>query len=101
MPLIPGAVDAVRLGAIPAGLLANREFAECLVADADGSTIAEDVRTLLYDPQTAGGLLISAAQGSASELLDSLRQAGLSAAMVGRVRKARSEADAGRAIVLR
>ena len=33
-PLLPGALDAVRLGAIPGGLLANRDFASCVVADA-------------------------------------------------------------------
>lgn len=101
VPIIPGALDAVRLGAIPGGLIANREFAECLVADASGSTIPEDVRTLLYDPQTAGGLLISIARESASSLLDSLREGGIPAAIVGQVSGARSEADGGPAIVLR
>jgi len=85
VPLIPGALDAVRLGAIPAGLLANREFAECLVADAPGAAIPENVRTLLYDPQTAGGLLISVANVNAPALLASLRAAGIPAALVGRV----------------
>jgi len=101
VPVIPGALDAVRLGAIPGGLIANREFAECLVEDVSGSTIPDDVRTLLYDPQTAGGLLISVASGSASALHDSLRGAGIPAAIVGRVPRERSEADAGPAIVLR
>ena len=36
IPLLAGALEAVRLGAIPAGLLANRDFAECVVADAEG-----------------------------------------------------------------
>jgi selenide,water dikinase len=102
VPLIPGALDAVRLGAIPGGLIANREFAECLVADADGSAIDEDVRALLYDPQTAGGLLISVARESAPALLDALRGEGMTAAVtVGRVAGRRSEADGGAAIVLR
>jgi selenide, water dikinase len=101
IPLIPGAVEAVRIGAIPGGLIANREFAECLVADAPGATIADDRRTLLYDPQTAGGLLISVALASAPALLESLRGAEVPAAIVGRVPRARSEADGGPAIVLR
>jgi selenide,water dikinase len=33
VPRIEGALDAIHLGAIPAGLLANREFAECISAD--------------------------------------------------------------------
>ena len=85
VPCIEGARDAVRLGTIPAGQLANREFAECISADAPGSQIPDDLRTLLYDPQTAGGLLVSLAADSADALLASLRGAGLNAARIGSV----------------
>jgi len=85
VPLIAGALDAVHLGAIPAGLLANRDFAECVSADASGSKIADDVRTLLYDPQTAGGLLIAVAPDHADALVSSLRGADLDAAKIGSV----------------
>src|ERR1700733_8545173 len=85
VPRIDGAIAAVQLGAIPAGLLANREFVECLSADAADSQIPDDLRTLLYDPQTAGGLLVSVAAGSADALLASLRGAGLNAARIGSV----------------
>ena len=101
VPLIPGALEAVRLGAIPAGLIANREFAECLVVDAPASAISDDVRTLLYDPQTAGGLLISMAAESAPALLSSLREQGVPAEAIGRVRAPAANADGGPAIVLR
>src|SRR5580698_8605659 len=85
VPRIEGAIDAIHLGAVPAGLLANREFAECVSADAPGSQIPDDLRTLLYDPQTAGGLLISVAPQDADALLGSLRSAGLNAARIGSV----------------
>ena len=85
VPCIEGARDAARLGTVPAGLLANREFAECISADAPGSQIPDDLRTLLYDPQTAGGLLVSVAAESADALLASLRGAGLNAARIGSV----------------
>jgi selenide, water dikinase len=85
IPRIEGALDAIRLGAIPAGLLANREFAECVSADAPGSSIPDDVRALLYDPQTAGGLLISVATGCSSALLRSLHDAGVAATKIGTV----------------
>ena len=85
VPRIEGALDAVHLGTIPAGLLANREFAECISADAPGSQIPEDLRTLLYDPQTAGGLLVSVAADTGDALLASLRGAGLNAARIGSV----------------
>ncbi len=85
VPLIEGALDAVRAGAIPGGLLSNREFAECLVHDSEQGQIPEDLRTLLYDPQTSGGLLLSVAAQDASDLLNSLHRADLAAAIIGRV----------------
>jgi selenide,water dikinase len=85
VPVIEGARDAVRAGAIPGGLLSNREFAECLVADSPEIHVPDDLRALLYDPQTSGGLLISVASDTASELLALLQDAGLPAAMIGRV----------------
>ena len=85
IPLIEGALDAVRAGAIPGGLLNNRDFAECVVTDSPGSLIADDLRALLYDPQTSGGLLISVAAEDAPTLLADLLNAGVPAAAIGRV----------------
>jgi selenide,water dikinase len=101
VPRIEGALDAIHLGAIPAGLLANRDFAECVSADAPGSHIADDLRTLLYDPQTAGGLLISVASDHAEAILTSLRRAGLNAAKIGSVRGPYGVGQGGPAILLR
>jgi selenide, water dikinase len=101
VPRIVGALDAVHLGAIPAGLLSNRDFVECLSADQPGSQIADDLRTLLYDPQTAGGLLISVAPEHADALLGSLRSAGLNAAKIGSVRGPYTAGQGMPAIVLR
>jgi selenide,water dikinase len=101
VPRIEGALDAVHLGAIPAGLLANREFAECIGADAPGSRIPDDLRTLFYDPQTAGGLLVSVAADSAEALLGSLRGAGLNAAKIGSVRGPYAPGGGEPAILLR
>jgi selenide, water dikinase len=79
--LLPGAREAVARGAVPAGLLANRAFAECVAQDEDGLAIAEEVRQLLYDPQTAGGLLLSVPQAQADALVAELRSAGYPYAM--------------------
>ena len=57
IPLLPGALECVRAGHVPGGLHNNRDFAECMVGYDSG--IAEETRDLLYDPQTAGGLLMS------------------------------------------
>jgi selenide,water dikinase len=73
---LQGALEAIALGAIPAGLKANRDFAECVVEDAPGAVIPGDLRTLLFDPQTAGGLLIAVAPGHAALLVEELQAAG-------------------------
>lgn len=85
VPLIEGAVSAGTGGCIPAGLIANREFAECVVEDAANSVIDDTVRALLYDPQTSGGLLIALPAASAERLVAELREAGYPAAQIGRV----------------
>jgi selenide,water dikinase len=73
--VLDGALDAIRLGCIPGGLLANREFAGCIVT-AQSSNIPDDVQTVLFDPQTAGGLLVSVAQHHADALVNELQAAG-------------------------
>jgi len=83
IPLLEGALECVRAGHIPAGLLANREFAECVVGYAEG--ISEELKTILFDPQTAGGLLISAAPESSGDLLHTLNSSSVSAIEVGDV----------------
>jgi selenide,water dikinase len=80
---LPGALECIRAGYVPGGLKANRDFAECVVEFAD--TVPDEVRTLLFDPQTAGGLLISVAARDAQRLVDSLIRAGASAGEIGEV----------------
>ena len=81
IPLIEGAIQCVRNGHIPGGLTNNRDFAECQVQYDEG--ISEDLKTLLFDPQTAGGLLVSATDGR--RLSEALNTAGIPAAQVGAV----------------
>ncbi len=82
IPLLAGALECVRAGHIPAGLKNNREFAECLVEYDNG--VPDDIRTLLFDPQTAGGLLMSVkAQGN--DWVSRLNAAGIPAVQIGEV----------------
>jgi len=81
IPLLEGAIQCVRNGHIPGGLTNNRAFAECQVQYDEG--ISEDLKALLFDPQTAGGLLVSATDGS--RLSEALNTAGIPAAQVGAV----------------
>ena len=100
VPLIEGALDAIRMGAIPGGLISNREFAECMVADGDRAAIPEELRKLMYDPQTSGGLLISVSREEVGQLLSSLRDAGVRAAQIGSVIES-SQERGNAAIVLK
>jgi selenide, water dikinase len=101
VPRIDGALEAIRLGTIPAGLLANRDFAECVIAKAPGSYIPDELLTLMFDPQTSGPLLISVAEESSEPLLKGLRDAGLAAERIGRVAGVYIPASGNPAIILR
>ena len=83
IPLLEGALDCVRAGYIPGGLKANREFAECVVEFED--SIRDDIKTILFDPQTAGGLLISVAAEDSEDLLRALSAAGIPTVEIGEV----------------
>jgi selenide,water dikinase len=81
IPLIDGALDCVRAGHIPGGLKANREFVECVVGYENG--ISDEIKTMLFDPQTAGGLLISVTAEDGVELTRALNAAGVAAVEIG------------------
>jgi selenide, water dikinase len=81
IPMLDGALDCVRAGHIPGGLVSNRDFAECVVGYEDG--VSDEVKALLFDPQTAGGLLISV-EASAG-LVRALNDAGVPAVEIGDV----------------
>ena len=87
IPVLHGGLECVRLGFIPGGLNSNRDFAECVVEYEPG--VPEDLRTILYDPQTAGGLLISLPLADSKVLLKELRAAGLYGRHIGEVKPAR------------
>ena len=70
---LPGALECARQGALPGGLKNNREFASCAVEMA--REIAPEVESLLYDPQTSGGLLISLPERDAAQLERALADA--------------------------
>jgi selenide, water dikinase len=83
IPMLPGAVESVRAGCVPAGLKANREFAECAVQFAP--RVDETTRTLLFDPQTAGGLLLSMSATASDRFLRAVQDRGGDATLVGEV----------------
>jgi selenide,water dikinase len=81
--LLEGALDCIGAGHIPGGLIANREFAECVVSyDAQ---VSEAMRSLLFDPQTAGGLLIAVSASHSAALSAALESAGVHASEIGEI----------------
>gem|GEM_PF-3341168 len=83
IPILPGALECIRAGQIPGGLKANREFAECVVGYESG--VSDELKTLLFDPQTAGGLLLSVAESDCEELVVEMQSAGIPARSIGKI----------------
>jgi selenide,water dikinase len=83
IPVLPGALECIRAGYVPGGLKNNRDFAECLVGYE--GPLGDDLKTLLFDPQTAGGLLISVVEDDRPRLVRELQGAGVPARHVGNV----------------
>jgi selenide,water dikinase len=80
---LPEAREYARAGFLPGGLKRNKEFLDGCVEFAPG--VAEEIRSLLFDPQTSGGLLLSVAAADASRLLEALRAHGVGAQQIGEV----------------
>ena len=83
VPALHGAMECIRARFIPGGLNANRDFAECSVSY--GAGISEELKTLLFDPQTAGGLLFSVPGEESSELVARLNSAAVPVSEIGEV----------------
>jgi selenide,water dikinase len=80
---LPDALDYARQGFLPGGLKRNAEFVASCVDFADG--IRDEVRNMLYDPQTSGGLLLSVAELDAGKLLAALAEHAVPARLIGQV----------------
>ena len=91
---IPEAVELARMGILPEGMYRNRTFAESGVDTGETELCRQD---LLYDPQTAGGLLMAVDPADADALYEELKGVVPSAQRIGVVREYRG----GRRIFLR
>lgn len=83
VPLLPGALELARMGLLPGGAHANARHVQESVRFAPG--VPPELRDLLADPQTSGGLLMAVAPEKTSELLERLHTAGVTAAAIGEV----------------
>jgi selenide, water dikinase len=83
VPLLQGALELAAQGMLTSGDKTNREY---VGEDVEISKAVEkETRHLLYDPQTAGGMLISVPSPSATLLLERLREHYPQATTIGRV----------------
>ncbi|MCA1633771.1 MAG: selenide, water dikinase SelD [Acidobacteria bacterium] len=82
---ISGARELAAQGLLTSGDKTNRLYVGEDVTI--GDSVTKDISTLLFDPQTAGGLLISIAAELAGALLERLRETYADAAIIGRVRE--------------
>jgi selenide,water dikinase len=83
VPLLEGALNLAAAGVITGADRTNREYVgEDIEID---DSVSPEMRRLLYDPQTAGGMLISIAEDSSQELLRRLRDNYPTVRVIGRV----------------
>ena len=84
VPFLHGAAEVVERGAIPGGTKRNRDALSPHVTFAPG--VHEVIRTLLFDAQTSGGLLIAVPEARANSLIEALRREQTPvAARIGRI----------------
>ncbi|HEV2828341.1 MAG TPA: selenide, water dikinase SelD [Pyrinomonadaceae bacterium] len=83
VPLLDGALELAAVGMLTSGDKTNREYIGQDIEIA--STVDENLIKLLYDPQTAGGMLISVPAERADDLLARLRENYARAEVIGRV----------------
>lgn len=83
VPILPQALTLARDGLVPGGAYRNRNhFGPKIFFD---PSLPLEVTDLLFDPQTAGGLLAALPEDKVPDTLRRLNDLGLSAAAVGRM----------------
>jgi selenide, water dikinase len=85
IPVFSGVMDLLKSKVGPGGLGRNRDFYSPSVEIKN--SIPEYQRNILFDPQTSGGLLIVLSPDASQRMVERLRQAGIEAAIIGRVIK--------------
>ena len=83
VPLLEGALELAAQGMLTSGDKTNREYVGKDIEVAD--LIGKETRSLLFDPQTAGGMLISIPPERATDMLARLRENYSQAEVIGRV----------------
>jgi len=84
VPVFSEAIEYASYGLVPGGTKENNNFYECYV-EYDGD-IKPEVKDVLFDAQTSGGLLISVSRIKSEELVRKLHEKGIkSAGVIGEI----------------
>jgi len=83
VPLLPGVLDLARRGVLNRGNRTNRDYVGDNVRFS--VEVPDELKAALFDPQTSGGLLISAPTENIEKIIESLDRKGQTAQKVGKV----------------
>ena len=83
VPLLNGALELASQGMLTSGDKTNREYVGADIEIDD--SVDQNVVKLLFDPQTAGGMLIAVSEDRAAALLSELNKNYPKARMIGRI----------------
>jgi len=88
IPVLEGALDIAADGTVPGGTKRNFRSVESVV---DFGALPPEMRTLLADAQTSGGLLLAVPEADLPALVAGITDGGDLAAVVGRIAPARTD----------
>ncbi|SHH50068.1 selenophosphate synthase [Caloranaerobacter azorensis DSM 13643] len=83
VPILESAKEYAKMGLIPEGAYKNRSFVGNRAYI--NENIEEEVKDILFDPQTSGGLLISVDKAKADMLIEELKDNPVDYAIIGEV----------------
>lgn len=83
VPILESAKEYAKMGLIPEGAYKNKSFVNDRVYI--NENIKEEIKDILFDPQTSGGLLISVDKAKAEMLIKELRNNPVDYAIIGEV----------------
>lgn len=83
IPIIPKAIELACMGLVPAGAYSNMKYIGEKVRF--NEEVPQEIRDILFDPQTSGGLLISVPGDKLNNLLEELKGSPTQVAVIGEV----------------
>ena len=84
IPVFATAKEFAAMGLVPGGARRNRDYYSSHIEQA--CEISDEMRDILFDPQTSGGLLIAVSSDTADELVKKMHRSKITdAAIIGRI----------------